>query len=76
MDWPTHINQPDYQNYMHLRETGVQLSIALDCPVHYPAFGKRLFECACGVTFPLYVLDGGNFDEVIRLHKEFKNGLE
>jgi len=43
----------------HQREVdicGSQLSERLSCSVHYPAYGKRLFECRCGVLFPAYVV--------------------
>jgi hypothetical protein len=33
---------------------GSQLSVAIGCTVHYPAFGKRIYECRCGVLFPTF----------------------
>ena len=35
---------------------GAKLSVEIHCPVHYPAYGKNMFECKCGVVFPLYLL--------------------
>lgn len=40
---------------------GSQLSVVIECPVHYPAFNKPLFECMCGVIFPLYLLRAGGW---------------
>ena len=42
-------------------ELGSRLSVIIHCPVHYPAYDKRMFECKCGVVFPLYLLEGGHF---------------
>jgi hypothetical protein len=53
---------------------GSELSIHLDCPVHYPAYGKRLDECRCGVTFPVFAVDGalasGDWTLIDKQHKE------
>lgn len=53
---------------------GSTLSTKLGCPVHYPAYGKRLFECRCGVTFPVFVVQGalesGDWSAVLKQHKE------
>jgi hypothetical protein len=38
-------------------ELGKQLSLAIKCPVHFPAYGKRIFECKHGVCFPLFVVE-------------------
>ena len=55
-------------------ECGSQLSMRLDCAVHYPAFGKRLFECRCGVLFPVYVVQAavetGDWTKVLELHED------
>ena len=49
---------------------GSKLSLEISCPVHYPAYGKDIFECRCGIPFPLYVLKGGNWDKIRELHKK------
>lgn len=53
---------------------GSKLSLHLHCPVHYPAWGKRLFECKCGVLFPVWAVEAavasGDWSEVDKLHKE------
>lgn len=55
---------------------GAQLSLAIGCPVHYPAFDKNLFECKCGVIFPLYFLKGHSWEEIKEFHnKERKLAL-
>jgi len=49
---------------------GQKLNLAINCPIHYPAFGKRLFECKCGVTFPLYIVEGRSEEELAKIHSE------
>lgn len=49
---------------------GAKLSIEIGCPVHYPAYNKSLFECKCGVVFPLYLVRGQNWDLIRRKHEE------
>jgi len=51
-------------------ELGSQLSGAIHCPVHYPAFGKNLFECNCGVIFPLYLVRTRNWELIRQKHIE------
>ena len=51
-------------------ELGSELSVAINCPVHYPAFGKHLFECMCGVVFPVYLVRIKNWDLIKRKHVE------
>jgi len=55
---------------------GSKLSEVLDCPVHYPAFGKKLYECHCEIVFPAYMvkaaMDSGNWDDIKRKHSEGK----
>ncbi len=55
---------------MEVDELGSILSIVLDCPVHFPAWGKNLFECKCGVIFPLYVVKGGDWKAMKEKHIE------
>ena len=47
---------------------GSQLSLHLHCPVHYPAYDKRLFECKCGVIFPVYLVEGEDWVKILRHH--------
>lgn len=56
--------------FQELDELGKKLNLAIQCPVHFPAFGKNMFECMCGVTFPLYVVKGRSASELARLHDE------
>ena len=51
-------------------ELGSELSIAIHCPVHSPAFNKGLYECMCGVIFPLYILKYNDWDMIRRKHEE------
>jgi len=53
-----------------LEMLGQKLNLAINCPIHYPAFGKRLFECKCGVTFPLYIVEGRSEEELAKIHSE------
>ena len=55
---------------LKIDELGKKLSVEIRCPVHYPAFGKRLFECKCGMIFPAYVVDGGNWEMIKKKHKD------
>lgn len=50
-------------------ELGCKLSIALDCPVHRIA-GLDIFECRCGVIFPLYLIRRENWATIRRRHDE------
>lgn len=47
---------------------GARLNVAINCPVHYPAWGKRIFECKCGKLFPLYIVEGKTDEELRRIH--------
>jgi len=49
---------------------GSELSVVIGCPVHYPAYNKNLFECRCGVIFPLYVVKGRNWQVIKQKHIE------
>ena len=57
-------------NLEELDLLGSRLSLEISCSVHYPAYDKNMFECWCGVTFPVYLLEGGDWDRVRELHKE------
>lgn len=49
---------------------GEKLNLAINCTVHYPAFGKNLFECKCNKTFPVYVVEGRSPEELAKIHSE------
>ena len=49
---------------------GSRLSIEIGCPVHYPAYNKNLFECKCGVIFPLYVVKAQNWLVIRKKHTD------
>ena len=54
---------------LEVDELGSWLSIAINCPVHYPAYGKRLFECYCGVTFMLHIVQTKDKALVNMIHR-------
>ena len=56
-----------------LDQLGSQLSIKLDCAVHYPAYNKHLFECKCGVIFPIYYLKGNSWEDIMQKHEDEKS---
>ncbi len=49
---------------------GAKLSVEIGCAVHYPAYNKNLFECHCGVIFPLYVVKEENWELLRNKHIE------
>ena len=53
-------------------ELGSKLSMEIGCPVHYPAYGKKLYECMCEIVFPSYLLKGENWDMIKAIHEEGK----
>ena len=55
---------------IEIDELGSQLSMEIDCPVHYPSFGKKLFECRCGVIFRAYLVAGRNWELIRSKHQE------
>ena len=65
MGWGYH-----QQSGQWIDELGSQLSIEIGCPVHYPTFGKRLFECKCGVIFPVYIVASENWELIKKKHIE------
>lgn len=56
--------------YKELMELGSKLSLELRCPVKYPVSDKNMFECKCGIRFPVYMVKAGNWAEIRKLHKE------
>ena len=69
MTWGAYVQQGFTQE---IDEAGSRLSIEIGCPVHYPAFGKNIFECMCGVVFPLYLVKGGDWEAIRKRHDEEK----
>ena len=61
-------------NYQEISKLGRQLSIALDCPCHYPAWDKNLFECKCNITYPYFMVkaayESGDWSTILKVHKE------
>ena len=66
--WGYH--QQGEQDWLQIDELGSQLSMEIGCAVHYPAFGKRLFECKCGVIFPAYLAASRNWELIRHKHIE------
>lgn len=55
-------------------QLGIYLNLTIDCAIHYPAFGKRLFECKHGVIFPVYVVKQYfKFDGQLELKSKHQN---
>ena len=67
MSWGAYIQSGKLSE---LEELGGLLSIAISCPVHYPAFNKPVFQCNCGVTFPLYALQSGMWEAIVEKHNQ------
>ena len=67
MGWGAYVQSGKLQEVDQL---GSELSLAIHCPVHFPAYGKNLFECKCGVVFPLYLVKTKNWEVIIQKHVE------
>lgn len=39
---------------------GRKLSLVIDCPVKWPGYDKNMFVCNCGITFPVFRLQGSD----------------
>ncbi len=54
---------------------GAELSLKVNCAIRYSAaiVNKPIFECHCGVAFPLYALQGarasGDWVHILEKHK-------
>ena len=70
MTWGAYIQQGFSEEIDSL---GARLSLEIGCPVHYPAYGKNLFECRCGVIFPYYVVKGHDWEVIRKRHIEERN---
>lgn len=59
-------------NLEEIDKLGRQLSIEIDCPVHFPAYDKNLFECKCMIVFRFdqvkYAVTSGNWSIVKEIH--------
>jgi len=67
MAWGAYM-QPGLEG--ELDTLGSKLSVEIGCPVHYPAYNKNLFECRCGVIFPLYLVKSRNWGLIKQKHIE------
>lgn len=50
--WGYYMQGSDQQ--IEMEELGLWLNTVIQCPVHYMAFGKPIYECKCGILFPLF----------------------
>ena len=69
MVWGAYAQSGKLQEIDHL---GSELSLAIHCAVHFPAYNKNLFECMCGVVFPLYMVKGERWNEIVQKHIDEK----
>lgn len=57
-----------------LDRMGAELSKHIGCPVHYPAYNKRLFECHCLIPFPVFAVEGayttGDWSQIVERHQQ------
>ena len=60
------IYQQGSDQLLEIMELGERLSLAISCTVHL--YGKNLFECECGVIFPVYFLKGHSREEIEDFH--------
>ena len=67
MAWGAYVQSGKLQEVDQL---GSELSLAIHCAVHYPAYNKNLFECMCGVVFPLYLVKTKNWEMITQKHEE------
>ena len=62
------------ENFEMLESMGAELSKRIGCPVHYPAYNKRLFECRCLIPFPMFAVENayrtGNWKQIIERHDQ------
>jgi hypothetical protein len=69
--WGFYLQGSDSQ--LEIEQCGEKLSLLLHCAVHYPAWGKPVFECDCGILFPLFAVIAtidDNKEFLIKQHKE------
>lgn len=58
ISWGIYTQSNSAISFQDIELIGSQLSLVIGCPVHYPAYNKKLFECKCGILFPYYVVSG------------------
>ena len=58
------------EDQQEVTDLGAQLSIHIGCPVHYPAWGKKIYECKCGVLFPFFAVSGKDWIQIKKHHLE------
>ncbi len=54
--WGAYVQGSNFQNLENLDLIGRELSLRIDCPVHYPAWDKPVFECKHLTQFPMFAL--------------------
>jgi len=64
--WGRSVHSSDKEK--EVLELGSWLSLAIDCPVHYPAYEENMFECSCGLTFPTFLVRYKNLKAVQDRH--------
>ncbi len=67
MSWGFYVQGSDQQ--LEVDELGSKLSIEIHCGVHFPAFGKKAFECQCDLLFPFNTVKLENWDKLREYHK-------
>jgi len=72
--WGYYIQGSDQQ--LEMEELGSWLSQIIHCPVHYPAWGKPIYECRCGVLFPRWFVTACKPEMVNEILKAHTNGYK
>jgi len=62
--WPVQLERHD----LEVDQLGSKLSVKIGCAVHYPAYGKHIFECEHGVCFPLFVVASEDWEYITHKH--------
>jgi len=65
MTWEEHSGNDNF-NELHL--LGSRLSKEINCAVRYPAHEKHMFECKCGVTFPVFLVKAEDWEGMREIH--------
>jgi hypothetical protein len=55
MSWGSYIQGGE--SFEQVDKAGLALSNHIGCPIHYPAYNKRLFECKCSIVFPVWQVE-------------------
>jgi hypothetical protein len=71
MSWGYFMRGSDQQ--IEVEELGSKLSSKINCSIHYPAYGKKLYECNCGIIFPHFLVKGAEMTDgwqtIIDIHE-------